>query len=136
EPGSSTARRSPPIFPWDLRERSGWEVASDPSQRPPFAFEGPTWGTVEATLKDTMIHEATHQAAFNTGLHSRIGESPKWVVEGLATVYEAPGIRNSGSANVKSRINRERFLWFSDYSKSRRKAKSLESFLTGDDLFK
>src|SRR5262249_36583873 len=46
-------------------------------------------GSIEATLKDTMIHEATHQVAFNTGLHSRIGESPKWIVEGLATVFEA-----------------------------------------------
>jgi len=94
------------------------------------------WSMFEGSLKDTLIHEATHQAAFNTGLHSRIGPSPKWVVEGLATVFEAPGIRTPGSASVKTRINRERFLWFSDYSKSRRKGKSLETFLTGDDLFK
>jgi Protein of unknown function (DUF1570) len=93
------------------------------------------WGKFEGSLKDTLIHEATHQAAFNTGLHSRIGPNPKWIVEGLATVFEAPGIRNPGSANVKTRINRERYVWFSDYSKSRRKPKSLESFVTGDELF-
>ena len=44
-----------------------------------YADEG-AWSAIEASLKDTMIHEATHQAAFNTGLHSRIGETPKWVV--------------------------------------------------------
>jgi len=84
-----------------------------------------------------MIHEATHQAAFNTGLHSRVGENPKWVVEGLATVFEAPGIRNSG-ANIgaKMRINLERLVWFGDYSRSRRQPKSLEAFLSKDDLFR
>src|SRR5262249_7000897 len=101
-----------------------------------YADEG-AWGAIEASLKDTMIHEATHQAAFNTGLHSRIGETPKWVVEGLATVFEAPGIRNSGaSANPKMRINRERFVWFGNFVRSRRKPQSLEAFLSGDDLFK
>ena len=100
-------------------------------------FDGQAWGAIEATLKDTMIHEATHQAAFNTGLHSRIGETPKWVVEGLATVFEAPGIRGaSASAGVKTRINRDRFIWFGNYSKSRRKSKTLESLLASDDFFK
>lgn len=94
-------------------------------------------GSIEANLKDTMIHEATHQAAFNTGLHARLGETPKWVVEGLATVFEAPGVRNSGSSvSVKTRINRERFIWFGNFAKSRRKERSLEAFLSSDELFK
>jgi hypothetical protein len=97
----------------------------------------PAWGAIEGSLKDTMIHEATHQVAFNTGLHSRIGASPKWVVEGLATVFEAPGVRNSSSnTGVKTRINRQRFLWFGNYSASRRHPKSLESFLSSDEFFK
>jgi hypothetical protein len=95
------------------------------------------WGTFQGSLKDTMIHEATHQAAFNTGLHSRIGENPKWVVEGLATVFEAPGIRNSGgSGPARTRINYGRFMHFGDFRKSRLKPKSLESFLANDELFK
>jgi hypothetical protein len=102
----------------------------------PVDIEGSVWGAIEANLHDTMLHEATHQAAFNTGLHTRLGENPKWVVEGLATVFEAPGVRNSGgSAGVATRINRERFIWFGDYAKSRRKAKSLETFISNDDLF-
>lgn len=102
----------------------------------PVDIEGNVWGAIEASLRDTMIHEATHQAAFNTGLHTRLGENPKWVVEGLATMFEAPGIRNSSAnAGVKTRINRERFIWFGDYCKSRRKPKSLEAFLSSDDLF-
>lgn len=99
--------------------------------------EGGAWASIEASLKDTLIHEATHQVAFNTGLHTRIGENPKWVVEGLATVFESPGIRNpGGSTTAKTRINRERFVWFGNFSSSRRKPHSLEDFLASDDLFK
>ncbi len=126
--------------PGVLCDGSGrWEAASIepfPFRSPPEP-DGQAWGAIETTLRDTMIHEATHQAAFNTGLHSRMGETPKWVVEGLATVFEAPGVRGaSASTGVKTRINRERFIWFGNYSKSRRKARSLESFLASDDFFR
>lgn len=93
-------------------------------------------GTLQGGLRDTVVHEATHQIAFNTGLHSRIGESPKWVVEGLATVFEAPGIRDTSSSRaISARLNRERFVWFGNYAKERRQPKSLEAFLAGDKLF-
>jgi hypothetical protein len=102
-----------------------------------FASQQQAWGAFQGSLKDTMIHEATHQVAFNTGLHSRIGENPRWVVEGLATVFEAPGVRNSGgSGPAITRINHERFIGFGDFSKSRLKPKSLETFLSSDEMFK
>ncbi len=41
---------------------------------------------------ETLIHEATHQTAFNTGVHSRLTPTPCWVVEGLATMFEAQGV--------------------------------------------
>jgi hypothetical protein len=95
------------------------------------------WASVNAETKDTIIHEATHQLAFNMGLHSRVGETSLWVVEGLATVFEAPGIRNS-SANLgaKTRINHDRYVWFGNFQKERRKPKSLEAFIASDDFFK
>jgi hypothetical protein len=138
EPESSTARlrRSDPPneeFPSPMVNS---EQLGPLNTSFPVDIEGNIWGAIEASLKDTMLHEATHQAAFNTGLHTRIGENPKWVVEGLATVFEAPGVRNAGAnAGVKMRINRDRFVWFGDFSKSRRKARSLESFLGSDDAF-
>jgi hypothetical protein len=93
-------------------------------------------GTFQGSLKDTIIHEGTHQIGFNTGLHSRIGANPRWVVEGLATVFEAPGVRNSGSNGpARTRINHERFIGFGDFSKSRLKPKSLEAFLSSDEMF-
>jgi hypothetical protein len=41
-----------------------------------------------------IIHEAIHQSAFNTGLHNRFASPPKWITEGLATLFEAKGINN------------------------------------------
>ncbi len=85
---------------------------------------------VEGNLHDTIVHETTHQVAFNTGLHSRIGQTPKWVIEGLATMFEAPGIRDSQkSSSPKSRINRSRYVWFGNYMQSRRKPHSLADFV-------
>jgi hypothetical protein len=102
--------------------------------------EPPMWGIAgtrtDQDLYDTIVHEGTHQVAFNTGLHARLGVNPKWVVEGLATVFEAPGIRNASSANsVATRINRERYVWFGNFAKNRRKPNSLEKFITGDTEF-
>ena len=88
-------------------------------------------------LRDTMIHEATHQVAFNTGLHSRVGENPRWVVEGLATTFESDDLRahTGGRGKAITRINRNRLLWFANYSQKRRKKDSLQSFVREDDLF-
>ena len=36
----------------------------------------------------TVVHEATHQVAFNTGIHSRYSPPPTWVAEGLAMMFE------------------------------------------------
>lgn len=38
---------------------------------------------------ELVIHEGTHQLAFNFGIHSRHANNPVWLVEGLATYFEA-----------------------------------------------
>lgn len=95
---------------------------------------GPITATIEAGLADTMVHEATHQVAYNTGLHSRLGTNPKWIVEGLATVFESSGIRDSASSRGKAfdRANKDRYVWFRNYAQSRRKPKSLAAFVSED----
>ncbi|MEM6692760.1 MAG: DUF1570 domain-containing protein [Planctomycetota bacterium] len=42
----------------------------------------------------TIIHEATHQLAFNVGLQRRMADNPLWVSEGLATYFESPDRRD------------------------------------------
>lgn len=64
----------------------------------------------------TIIHEATHQMAFNTGVHRRFAESPRWLVEGLAVMFEAPGVWNSGvHRNRQDRINAPQLAAFRHY---------------------
>ena len=97
----------------------------------------PMFGVTGTELKATMIHEATHQIAYNIGLHSRTGETPRWVVEGMATAFEPDGMRSSlvGSQPYQ-RINRDRYLVFQNFVKSgRRPAKSLRSFIESDALY-
>lgn len=90
----------------------------------------------QGDVDQTVIHEATHQVAFNTGIHQRLANHPRWVVEGLATVFEADGIRSrQGTTTPADRVNRERFLWFQDYVTTRRVQNSLEQFLSDDELF-
>jgi len=55
----------------------------------------------------TLIHEAAHQTAFNTGIHSRFSPPPRWLSEGIGTLFEAPGVYNSSTfTGRRDRINR------------------------------
>lgn len=57
-------------------------------------------------IESTIIHEATHQSAFNTGIHRRFGATPRWLVEGLAVMFEAPGVWDSrGHPRQRDRIH-------------------------------
>lgn len=106
-------------------------------QPPGFSIRQGLVGSIQADLRGTMIHEATHQVAFNVGLHSRIRSNPQWVVEGLATAFEPDGMRDSSlGRSVRLRLNRERYVWFQNFVSKRRKANSLGDFLEKDDLFR
>ncbi len=60
-----------------------------------------------------LIHEATHQTAFNTGVHSRYYQNPTWLVEGLAMLFEAPGVYDSYHyTQPADRVNRGRLSDF------------------------
>lgn len=49
----------------------------------------------------TVIHEATHQISFNSGLFLRSGPYPLWAVEGLAMFFEVPNARSSQGWNYR-----------------------------------
>lgn len=95
------------------------------------------WASIDSRLEATVIHEATHQVAFNIGIHTRIGQSnPRWIVEGLATVFEAPGMRSSGLAKTPgAKLNLMRLHNFQDFVKHRRRPKSLAAFVQSDQTF-
>lgn len=85
----------------------------------------------------TIVHEATHQTAFNTGIHSRYAPVPRWASEGLAMLFEAKGINNSMFyAKLKDRINRERLISLRYYYERAKVKGKLTSLIVGDELFR
>ena len=83
----------------------------------------------------TIIHEATHQVAFNCGLQTRYADIPLWVSEGIAIYFETPDLRSSkGWRNIGS-VNRVRLVEFRGYLRNR-PADSLQTLLSSDARFR
>lgn len=88
-----------------------------------------------STNADTIIHEATHQMAFNAGMHSRFGQSPQWVCEGLATMFEARGVWNGRvHQNQADRVNRIQLTAFRRYQ-PRRTSSTIAETVSSDRAF-
>jgi hypothetical protein len=85
-----------------------------------------------AGLVSTLVHEATHQMAFNGGLHQRLAPVPVWVCEGIAAYFETPdvtsdrGWKSIGTVNVP---RRQRFL-------ATMPVGWIEPLLVGDEQFR
>jgi hypothetical protein len=84
-----------------------------------------------------IIHEATHQIAFNTGIHSRCVPTPAWVVEGLATVFEAPGVYDPHNhTRPADRINQGRLESFRKGIAPHHRPEVLTMIVASDELFR
>jgi hypothetical protein len=80
-----------------------------------------------------VIHEATHQTAFNTGVHSRYAPPPLWVAEGLAMLFEAPGVYDAHDhPRQADRINRGRLRDFRAVVKSGHRPELLQALVASD----
>jgi hypothetical protein len=85
----------------------------------------------------TIIHEATHQTAFNTGVHNRFAAPPVWTVEGLGTMFESPGVYDSRrNTTLESRVNRGRLESFRRHAAPRRTGETLAELIESDRLFR
>lgn len=83
----------------------------------------------------TIIHEVTHQTAYNTGIHRRFADTPRWLAEGLASMFEAPGVWNSRQHRVLAdRVNRSRLAEFRQQLAARPAGRVAE-LLASDRLF-
>ena len=86
---------------------------------------------------NTIIHEATHQTAFNTGVHSRFGPVVRWASEGLAMLFEARGVNNSMYYSRQTdRINRHRLEQLKTYYEKGMVKGKLASLAKGNELFR
>jgi hypothetical protein len=79
----------------------------------------------------TVIHEATHQLAYNCGLHQRFADIPLWLSEGVAMYFEAPDLSNSKGWRTIGAVNRPRLRTLREYAQQR-PVGSLKSLIIDD----
>jgi len=90
----------------------------------------------QASTFSTIVHEATHQTAFNVGVHLRRTEQPIWLVEGLAMMFETPGMREAWSLHSRpNRINHGRLRYFLK-TLDQRPSDTLIRLVTSDQMFR
>lgn len=85
----------------------------------------------------TIVHEASHQVAFNRGLFLRTGPFPFWAVEGLALTFETPNGRASqGGWNFTGSFPKnERLLErFRRYAATTRQRDPLRSLVAAQNI--
>ncbi len=82
----------------------------------------------------TIIHEATHQLAYNCGLQVRFADNPMWVSEGLAMFFESPDFKSASRWRGIGRVNQINLHRWRNYF-PRRPSDSLQSLIAADDRF-
>lgn len=80
----------------------------------------------------TVVHEATHQIAFNSGMHTRYADNPVWVTEGMAMYFETPDLRNRTGWRTIGQLNRSRLREFKNTLAKRDSPGSLVSLIGND----
>jgi hypothetical protein len=86
-------------------------------------------------LVATIIHEATHQIAYNCALHTRYADIPQWVSEGLAVFFETPDLRSSQGWRNIGGVSASRLAQFRHYLATR-PSDSLASLVQDDKRFR
>ena len=82
-----------------------------------------------------VIHESAHQTAFNIGLHRRFGATPLWLVEGVGTLFEAPGVYDPrNNRELWDRVNAYRYDTFLELL-PHRPGDTLSHLVASDRLF-
>jgi hypothetical protein len=85
-----------------------------------------------AGLVATLVHEATHQMAFNCGMHRRLAPVPLWVSEGIATYFETPDLENARGWRGIGRVNRPRL----DHFLATHRRGAVAAIVADDDRFR
>ncbi len=83
-------------------------------------------------LVATIVHEATHQVCFNTGLMQRYADLPLWLVEGMAVYFEAPKAGSARGWRGIGQVNQQRLATFRR-NLPKWNAGSLTSLIASDD---
>jgi len=92
-----------------------------------------------ASIAATVRHEAAHQSAFNTGVHSRVNDTPGWITEGIGQLFEPPAMADGVNVTrLDERVNQEslqqlrRHMDLNDPAAVHR---IVHRLVTGDEMF-
>ena len=78
----------------------------------------------------TIVHEAVHQIAYNSGLQVRLADNPRWLSEGLAMYFESPDFSSRAGWSM-GKVNYHNFGKFAQYL-PRRPDDSLTRLIASD----
>ncbi|MBX3444634.1 MAG: DUF1570 domain-containing protein [Planctomyces sp.] len=88
----------------------------------------------------TVVHEAVHQLAFNSGLQTRYADNPMWLSEGLAMHCETPDLGPRGGRGWTGigAVSAYRLRQFRDPARQRRATSKtwLTSLVQSEDRFR
>jgi hypothetical protein len=85
-----------------------------------------------AGLVSTLVHEATHQMAFNCGMHRRLAPVPLWLSEGVAAYFEAPDLDATRGWRGIGSVNRPRL----DHFLATHRPGDIAALVTDDERFR
>jgi len=83
----------------------------------------------------TIVHEAVHQLAYNSGLQVRLADNPLWVSEGLAVFFESPDTSHGSGWRSIGKINQHNLMIFKRYL-AVRPTDSLTQLISDDSRFR
>lgn len=87
----------------------------------------------------TVRHEAAHQSAFNSGVHSRVNDTPRWITEGIGQMFEPSAMTNPrGATRLADRINRDSLGFIESTYKHRndiRFSETVMQLISDDTMF-
>lgn len=83
----------------------------------------------------TVVHEAVHQLAFNSGLQVRMADNPLWISEGLAMYFETTSSRSSLLWNRPGLVNPRHQPAFLKLLEANQIAGGMNSLIESDSAF-
>ena len=83
----------------------------------------------------TVRHEAAHQSAFNSGIHSRVVDTPKWITEGIGQLFEPAAMTKPGTT-ARERANLDSMAYIKATMSGRNQTQFNQTIvqLIGDDM--
>jgi len=98
-------------------------------------ISGGASGVLAARTMATVIHEATHQLSYNSGLQTRLAPHPLWFSEGLAVFFEPPHLKTQAGYQPIGAVSPLHLSTYRGASRVR-KVMKLEELVSHDRTFR